>query len=95
MSSVETQFECEEQRKLISELQARLADAEFKVIEGEKLRKKLHNTILVSHFFSVSFEFIVQFQHPFLKMILYIHQMMCTGIERKYPSILQSSTSPS
>ncbi|KAK4797152.1 hypothetical protein SAY86_029478 [Trapa natans] len=46
ISSVETETECEDQRKLIRELQARLEDAEFKVIEGEKLRKKLHNTIL-------------------------------------------------
>ncbi|PKI67640.1 hypothetical protein CRG98_011853, partial [Punica granatum] len=46
ISSVETQAECQEQRKLIGDLQSRLADAEFKVIEGEKLRKKLHNTIL-------------------------------------------------
>ncbi|KAK4786957.1 hypothetical protein SAY86_010790 [Trapa natans] len=45
-SSVETQALCEEQRKLITDLQARLTVAESKVMEGEKLRKKLHNTIL-------------------------------------------------
>lgn len=53
ISSLETQAECKEQRKLLSELQTCLADAEFKVIEGEKLRKKLHNTILVLHFLSI------------------------------------------
>ncbi|KAI4296520.1 hypothetical protein L6164_036470 [Bauhinia variegata] len=37
---------CEEQERIIHELQNRLADKEFQVIEGEKLRKKLHNTIL-------------------------------------------------
>lgn len=47
-------MEYEEQKNLISVLQNRLADAESKVIEGEMLRKKLHNTILViifSHMF--------------------------------------------
>ncbi|PON61489.1 Kinesin-like protein [Parasponia andersonii] len=46
LSALETRSEHEEQKNLISELQSRLADAEFKVIEGEMLRKKLHNTIL-------------------------------------------------
>ena len=47
MSAFETRVEFEGQKKLINELQNRLEDAEFKLIEGEKLRKKLHNTILV------------------------------------------------
>lgn len=47
MSALETRFEFEGQKKLINELQNRLEDAEFKLTEGEKLRKKLHNTILV------------------------------------------------
>ncbi|XVF04009.1 hypothetical protein REPUB_Repub05bG0043500 [Reevesia pubescens] len=46
MSALETRVEYEGQKKLINELQNRLEDAEFKLIEGEKLRKKLHNTIL-------------------------------------------------
>ncbi|KAE8703195.1 Kinesin-1 [Hibiscus syriacus] len=46
MSAFETRNEFEEQKKLIKELQNRLEDAEYKLIEGEKLRKKLHNTIL-------------------------------------------------
>jgi len=37
----------EEQKRIIQGLQERLADKEFQVVEGEKLRKKLHNTILV------------------------------------------------
>lgn len=45
-SAVETRTEFEGQKKLIIELQNRLADAEFKLVEGETLRKKLHNTIL-------------------------------------------------
>ncbi|KAG6637507.1 kinesin-like protein KIN-14N isoform X1 [Carya illinoinensis] len=45
-SAVETRTEFEGQKKLINELQNRLADAEFKLVEGEMLRKKLHNTIL-------------------------------------------------
>ncbi|PIN02357.1 Kinesin (KAR3 subfamily) [Handroanthus impetiginosus] len=46
MSAVETRSVFEEQKASILELQNRLADAEFKIVEGEKLRKKLHNTIL-------------------------------------------------
>lgn len=46
LSALETRAESEERKKLLSELQIRVADAEFKLIEGEKLRKKLHNTIL-------------------------------------------------
>ncbi|XP_016464861.1 kinesin-like protein KIN-14N [Nicotiana tabacum] len=46
MSALETKTEYEEQKKMIFDLQQRLADAETKVVEGEKLRKKLHNTIL-------------------------------------------------
>ena len=47
MSTFETRVEFEGQKKLINELKNCLEDAEFKLIEGEKLRKKLHNTILV------------------------------------------------
>ncbi|GLT72530.1 hypothetical protein SLA2020_444570 [Shorea laevis] len=46
ISALENRAEFEAQKKLISELQECLDDAEFKLIEGEKLRKKLHNTIL-------------------------------------------------
>ncbi|KAG8637066.1 kinesin-like protein KIN-14N isoform X2 [Manihot esculenta] len=46
LSAFETRTEFEAQKRLITELQNRLEDAEFKLIEGEKLRKKLHNTIL-------------------------------------------------
>lgn len=47
MSAVKTKEEYEEQKNVIFELQNRLADAETKIVEGEKLRKRLHNTILV------------------------------------------------
>ncbi|CAL5341807.1 hypothetical protein CsSME_00026283 [Camellia sinensis var. sinensis] len=46
LSALETRAEFEEKKKLINELQSRLAEAEEKIIEGENLRKKLHNTIL-------------------------------------------------
>ncbi|XP_023876562.2 kinesin-like protein KIN-14C isoform X1 [Quercus suber] len=46
LSASETRTEFEEQKRTVCELQERLADAEFQLIEGEKLRKKLHNTIL-------------------------------------------------
>lgn len=47
LSASETRAEFEEQKRIVRELQDRLADTELQVIEGEKLRKKLHNTILV------------------------------------------------
>ncbi|KAG5135878.1 hypothetical protein JHK82_020609 [Glycine max] len=46
LSSLETRTMFEEQKRIIRELQDRLADIEFQVMEGEMLRKKLHNTIL-------------------------------------------------
>ncbi|XP_057420290.1 kinesin-like protein KIN-14C [Lotus japonicus] len=46
LSASETRTVFEEQKRIIHELKDRLADKEFQVVEGEKLRKKLHNTIL-------------------------------------------------
>lgn len=45
---METRSEFEENKALILELKSRLADADVKIVEGEKVRKKLHNTILVN-----------------------------------------------
>ncbi|KAL2943885.1 Kinesin-like protein KIN-14N [Bienertia sinuspersici] len=50
LSAMETRKQFEEQNVEICDLRNRLADAEVKLIEGEKLRKKLHNTILVNLF---------------------------------------------
>ena len=47
LSAVETRTVFEEKAKLIHDLQSRLAVAEVKINEGEELRRKLHNTILV------------------------------------------------
>ncbi|KAG8492556.1 hypothetical protein CXB51_009980 [Gossypium anomalum] len=44
--ALEKRKEFEGQKEIIKELHKCLEDAEFKLIEGEKLRKKLHNTIL-------------------------------------------------
>ncbi|RZB86502.1 Kinesin-like protein KIN-14C [Glycine soja] len=46
ISAYETRTEYKGQQKFVNELQRRLADAEYKLIEEERLRKKLHNTIL-------------------------------------------------
>ncbi|GAB4831023.1 Kinesin-like protein KIN-14C [Ancistrocladus abbreviatus] len=46
LSASETRTEFEDQKRVIGELKDRLADAELQISEGEKLRKKLHNTIL-------------------------------------------------
>lgn len=53
LSVAETRTEFEEKKRAMRELQERLADAELKLVEGEKLRKKLHNTILVLSFLLV------------------------------------------
>jgi kinesin family protein C1 len=47
LSSIQTRAEFEEQRRNVHDLQERLAETEYQLVEGEKLRKKLHNTILV------------------------------------------------
>ncbi|XP_047967701.1 kinesin-like protein KIN-14N [Salvia hispanica] len=46
LSAMETRSEFEENQAFILELKSRLADADLKIVEGEKVRKKLHNTIL-------------------------------------------------
>lgn len=46
LTTMETMAEYEDQKKIIQDLQSRIADAEIKIVDGEKLRKKLHNTIL-------------------------------------------------
>ncbi|XP_010931849.1 kinesin-like protein KIN-14H isoform X2 [Elaeis guineensis] len=46
LTAIETMTEYEGQKKTVKDLQERLADAEFQILEAEKLRKKLHNTIL-------------------------------------------------
>lgn len=50
LTAMETMSENEEKKKMLKDLQDRLADAEQQISEGEKLRKKLHNTILVTLF---------------------------------------------
>ncbi|KAL5137716.1 Kinesin-like protein KIN-14C [Glycine soja] len=47
ISAYETRTEYKGQQNFVNALQRRLADAEYKLIEEERLRKKLHNTILV------------------------------------------------
>lgn len=46
LSSSEIRTEFEEQKRTVADLQDRLRDAETQLLEGENLRKKLHNTIL-------------------------------------------------
>lgn len=50
LSALETRTKFEEQKRTVRDLQDRLAEAEHQLIEGENLRKKLHNTILVKFF---------------------------------------------
>jgi kinesin family protein C1 len=53
LSSIETRTKFEAQKRIVRELQDRLLDTEFQLSEEEKLRKKLHNTILVSLYSSL------------------------------------------
>lgn len=46
LSVSETMAAFEEHKRIVRELQDHLADTELQLVEGEKLRKKLHNTIL-------------------------------------------------
>ncbi|PKA62200.1 Kinesin-5 [Apostasia shenzhenica] len=46
LAAIETVQENEVQRKLIRDLQNHVFDVEYQLVEAEKLRKKLHNTIL-------------------------------------------------
>ena len=47
LTALETMTEYENQKKILESLQSRLEEAEQQILDGEKLRKKLHNTILV------------------------------------------------
>ncbi|KAJ4976983.1 hypothetical protein NE237_002089 [Protea cynaroides] len=46
MSALEARTQFEDQKNVVEDLTNRLENAELKIIEAEKLRKKLHNTIL-------------------------------------------------
>lgn len=47
LTALEKFTEYEQQKKDLKDLKDRLADAEVQIVEAEKLRKKLHNDILV------------------------------------------------
>jgi kinesin family member C1 len=47
LTTMEAMTEHENQKKMLADLQSRLEEAEQQIMDGEKLRKKLHNTILV------------------------------------------------
>lgn len=47
VTAIEAMTGYEEQKVIIKDLEERLASAEFQIVEADKLRKKLHNTILV------------------------------------------------
>ncbi|XP_042433160.1 kinesin-like protein KIN-14H [Zingiber officinale] len=46
LTAIEVISEYEEQQKTVIDLQDRLVNAELQIVEAEKIRKKLHNTIL-------------------------------------------------
>lgn len=47
VTAIEAMTGYEEQKEKIKYLEERLAHAESQIVEGDELRKKLHNTILV------------------------------------------------
>jgi hypothetical protein len=94
LSHSETRTVFEDQKRIIGQLRERLEEKEQQVIEGESLRKKLHNTILVSCFcwkiIFTSYQLfgiIVQFYS-----IIYVCIYMYIGIKRKYPRVLPCPT---
>lgn len=48
LSASEMKMEYEQQKQVIHQLRDRLVDAEHQINEKEMLRRKLHNTILVT-----------------------------------------------
>lgn len=83
---METMHEFEDQRRLVSELLARLGDAETKLMEGEMLRKKLHNTILV-------IPRCINIVLAAVLLFFYSLSSFCNaGIEREHSCILSSAT---
>uniref|UniRef100_A0A0E0LG46 Kinesin-like protein n=1 Tax=Oryza punctata TaxID=4537 RepID=A0A0E0LG46_ORYPU len=46
LTTMETMTEYEKQKRMLEDLQLRLEEAEQQILDGENLRKKLHNTIL-------------------------------------------------
>lgn len=53
LTALEKFTEYEQQKKDLKDLKDRLADAEVQIVEAEKLRKKLHNDILVLILYSL------------------------------------------
>jgi hypothetical protein len=47
LMTMEAMAEHENQKKMSVDLQSRLEEAEQQIMDGERLRRKLHNTILV------------------------------------------------
>uniref|UniRef100_A0A0E0FXZ0 Kinesin-like protein n=1 Tax=Oryza nivara TaxID=4536 RepID=A0A0E0FXZ0_ORYNI len=47
LTTMETMTEYEKQKRMLEDLQLRLEEAEQQILDGENLRKRLHNTILV------------------------------------------------
>lgn len=47
LTASETMSEYLQQKRTLNDLQIRVAEQELQILEAEKLRKKLHNTILV------------------------------------------------
>lgn len=89
MTASETMAEYENQKKLLETLQSRLEEAEQQILDGEKLRKKLHNTILVRNFL---------LNYPNSNVHIYIlfaysYIFLFAGAEGKHKGILQSTTS--
>lgn len=60
LSAYEKNVACQDQETVIKNLKEQLAERETRLREGEDLRKKLHNTILVlENFPPLSFQMLV------------------------------------
>ena len=77
LTALETMTEYENQKKILESLQSRIEEAEQQILDGEKLRKKLHNTILVSPLE------LQKLQHIYM-LFTYFQNYFFVGAERKY-----------
>jgi len=75
VTAIEAMTGYEEQKEKIKYLEERLAQAECQIVEGDELRKKLHNTILVIYlktwFLALSIYNMLIINLVFIGMILF------------------------
>lgn len=78
---METMTEYEKQKRMLEDLQLRLEEAEQQIMDGEKLRKKLHNTILVM--------IILLNPHDPIEFVLFLRLLWCRSLKETFESFVE------